>query len=67
MVSITHRALKTSMPTERPNTHHHTSPRNAVKYTPEVRDGRMIPAHPNTIRHRMNRRHANVSMNVPFS
>ncbi len=30
---------------ERLNTHHQTSPRNTPKYTPEVREGMMIPAH----------------------
>lgn len=48
MVSITHRELKMSMLMERLNTHHHTSPRNTEKYTPEVREGRMIPVRQQT-------------------
>lgn len=63
MVSITHRELKISIPMERLNTHHHTRPRNTAKYTPEVREGRMIPAHTQTHTHPM----GNISRNQQMS
>lgn len=44
MAIITHKELKTSMLMERLNIHHHTRLRNTPKYTPEVREGRVIPA-----------------------
>lgn len=68
MVSITHRELKISMLMERLNTHHHTSPRNTEKYTPEVREGRMIPArqqmHTQPMGGTRNRWHGNVTTNA---